>query len=622
MLRNAVVAVSVLCFVGTLSAQDTPTRARTTEDTAVSLENLALLCKPLSRAELETEANAWKSLLRAKVQEISDNRIAVASATPELFYRRLDPSGRAEGEEKTKLLQRATDAATTEKKRLETLISDGISKERPAIVDRLQVVLSALREKGGKSDDHDAYVAAVSRDDVLSRPAASADPKAPQPKSTANPDIAPADLAVICIPMSKAELDVEAAGWLGLLKEVAQQITDRTLRLRAAKDDAEKRKLTADLAPLVYEKRPAIVARLNVILTAIRAKGGKTDDIDSYVKVVSTPDGSGIPAEPPKAKTIGNAKISIANLELLCKPLSKAELETEAAAWLGLIQSKMQEVTDKTLAAERATADEFFKKLDPMGRAEGEEKTKLLATAAEQASSAKSKLQEEAATALTEERPQLQDRLKVVLDALRAKGGKPDDIDTYINAVSGVSVKVDVTDASATWTYVTAWLKSPEGGIRYLRNIISFVLTLVVFRVISGITASVLRRGLLKVKTMSNLLRDFVINTGQKVIFFVGFVIALSYLEVNIGPFLAAMGAAGFVIGFALQGTLSNFAAGVMILLYRPYDLGDNVTVAGNTGKVTSMTLVSTELKNNDGHVVVIPNSSIWGGTITNLTSK
>ena len=119
---------------------------------------------------------------------------------------------------------------------------------------------------------------------------------------------------------------------------------------------------------------------------------------------------------------------------------------------------------------------------------------------------------------------------------------------------------------------------------------------------------------------VSNLLRDFAVNVVAKVVFFVGFVMALSMLEVNIGPFLAAMGAAGFVIGFALQGTLGNFAAGVMILLYRPYDIGDRVTVGGVTGKVVSMTLVSTVLTNNDGHSVIIPNSSIWGGSVTNFS--
>ena len=92
-------------------------------------------------------------------------------------------------------------------------------------------------------------------------------------------------------------------------------------------------------------------------------------------------------------------------------------------------------------------------------------------------------------------------------------------------------------------------------------------------------------------------------------------------LEVNIGPFLAAIGATGFILGFALQGTLSNFAAGLMILLYRPYDIGDFVNVAGTNGTVSAMSLVSTTLKS-DNQVVTIPNGSIWGGIITNGTAQ
>ncbi len=117
-------------------------------------------------------------------------------------------------------------------------------------------------------------------------------------------------------------------------------------------------------------------------------------------------------------------------------------------------------------------------------------------------------------------------------------------------------------------------------------------------------------------------MRSFVVNVAQKLVFFIGIVIALSMLEVNIGPFLAAIGAAGFIIGFALQGTLSNFAAGVMILLYRPYDIGDYVDIAGTAGTVDAMSLVSTTLITPDNRIVVVPNGQIWGNVITNVTGS
>lgn len=293
-------------------------------------------------------------------------------------------------------------------------------------------------------------------------------------------------------------------------------------------------------------------------------------------------------APAPTATTTTDPNIPTNELTLRLKPLTKAELVVEADAWLSLLQAKVREICEAQIAADKAT---------------GDEKTKLF----------------EHATALGDERVGLTDRVNIVLAALERKGGARTDYDTYVNAVSGLAVSVQPTDATGLAIVVKKWLLSPQGGIRYGRNILMFLGTLIVFRVLAAVAGGIVKRALSAVKTVSQLLRDFTVNTVRKVTMFVGFVVALSMLEVNIGPFLAAMGAAGFIIGFALQGTLSNFAAGIMILLYRPYDLGDTVTVAGQTGVVDSMTLVSTVVKNKDGHIVTIPNSSIWGGTITNL---
>jgi len=147
-------------------------------------------------------------------------------------------------------------------------------------------------------------------------------------------------------------------------------------------------------------------------------------------------------------------------------------------------------------------------------------------------------------------------------------------------------------------------------------------LTLVVFLILGRILGGVVSRGMKTFRKTSDLLRDFFVNSVRKVTIFIGVVVALSYLEVDIGPFLAAIGAAGFVIGFALQGTLSNFASGVMILLYRPYDIGDAVSVAGVAGSVDAMTLVSTTIRSWDNQRIVIPNNKIWGDVITNITGN
>ena len=101
-----------------------------------------------------------------------------------------------------------------------------------------------------------------------------------------------------------------------------------------------------------------------------------------------------------------------------------------------------------------------------------------------------------------------------------------------------------------------------------------------------------------------------------------GLLIAVSQLGISLGPLLAGLGIAGFVIGFALQDTLSNFAAGMMILFYRPFDVGDVVEAGGVFGTVNSMSLVNTTILTFDNQTLVVPNNKIWGDVIKNLNSQ
>jgi small conductance mechanosensitive channel len=282
-------------------------------------------------------------------------------------------------------------------------------------------------------------------------------------------------------------------------------------------------------------------------------------------------------------------KISLAQLELELTPLRLAELENLATAWIALLEKKAALISVDEVQALTA---------------EGEEKTKLV----------------EGIAALNGEKTSLIDRVNVVLAAWKDKGGDPTEHQTYVGLVSGITI--DPTDTSALLIHAKTWITSEQGGIRWGLNILFALLTLFVFKILSKLGGHTVDRGLTRAKKTPELLRGFLVNTVRKVTMFVGFVLALSFLEVDIGPFLAAMGAAGFIIGFALQGTLSNFASGVMILLYQPFDLGDVVTVAGVTGSVESMTLVSTTVKTFDNQVLIVPNSKIWGEVITNITGS
>ena len=81
----------------------------------------------------------------------------------------------------------------------------------------------------------------------------------------------------------------------------------------------------------------------------------------------------------------------------------------------------------------------------------------------------------------------------------------------------------------------------------------------------------------------------------------------------NIGPVLALIGAAGFVIAFALQNSLGNFASGILIMVFKPFDLGDLVEIGGVLGVVKSMNLLSVQLHTPDNRAVTIPNNNVWG---------
>jgi small conductance mechanosensitive channel len=94
----------------------------------------------------------------------------------------------------------------------------------------------------------------------------------------------------------------------------------------------------------------------------------------------------------------------------------------------------------------------------------------------------------------------------------------------------------------------------------------------------------------------------------------------LSYFGIQTTGFAALIGAAGLAIGLAFQGTLSNFAAGAMLLIFRPYKVGDEVNVAGYAGTVREIELFTTALDTPDNRRIIVPNSSIFGAVIENIT--
>ena len=160
-------------------------------------------------------------------------------------------------------------------------------------------------------------------------------------------------------------------------------------------------------------------------------------------------------------------------------------------------------------------------------------------------------------------------------------------------------------------------------GPSLILKVVLFFLILFVFRILSRVARKMVQKAISRSNLQVSVLleRTALSMTGSLVMLF-GLLVALSQLGFQVAPLLAGLGVAGFIIGFALQDTLSNFASGMMILLYRPYDVGDLIETAGAMGKVENMTLVSTTILTVDHQTLVIPNSMIWGNVIKNVTAQ
>jgi len=147
------------------------------------------------------------------------------------------------------------------------------------------------------------------------------------------------------------------------------------------------------------------------------------------------------------------------------------------------------------------------------------------------------------------------------------------------------------------------------------------VLTFIGFRTLSKLVRRVARRAVQYSQT-SELMRSTIVRMSANAVMLIGYLVILTQLGVQIAPLLAGLGIAGFVVGFALQNTLSNFAAGGMILGTQPFDIGDDIDVAGVSGVVKRMSLVSTTILTPDNQTLIVPNSTVWSGVIRNRTAQ
>jgi len=160
------------------------------------------------------------------------------------------------------------------------------------------------------------------------------------------------------------------------------------------------------------------------------------------------------------------------------------------------------------------------------------------------------------------------------------------------------------------WWFVQAY------GPAVLQAIVIYIVGKWVARILRGI----FRRVLLKSR-VDPTLTNFVVNVAYAVLVVFVIIAAVDKLGVQTTSFVALLGAAGLAVGFALQGSLSNFASGVMIILFRPFKLGDFVEAGGASGVIESIDMLVTVLTTADNKKIIVPNSTMMGGKIVNYSA-
>lgn len=176
-------------------------------------------------------------------------------------------------------------------------------------------------------------------------------------------------------------------------------------------------------------------------------------------------------------------------------------------------------------------------------------------------------------------------------------------------AVSGI-----LPDGTPQWVQTAV-----QYGIPYAIGTVKVIIILFITWIVAGIVARFVLRGLEKAR-LDLTLAKFFAKMARWTVLLLGLLACLSIFGVETTSFAAVIGAAGLAIGLAFQGTLSNFASGVMLLVFRPFKVGHFVIVNGVAGTVNEIDLFSTTLDTTDNRRLIIPNSSIFSSTIENVS--
>ncbi len=157
-------------------------------------------------------------------------------------------------------------------------------------------------------------------------------------------------------------------------------------------------------------------------------------------------------------------------------------------------------------------------------------------------------------------------------------------------------------------------------GVPFLLNLVAAIVIYVVGKWVAGILSNAIAKFMKKGK-VDDALTGFTKNIVYAIILIFTVIAAIGKIGVQTTSFIALLGAAGLAVGMALQGTLSNFAAGVMLILFKPFKVGDFIEGGGSMGTVKEIQIFNTILASPDNRKIILPNSKVSGDTITNFSA-
>ena len=424
--------------------------------------------------------------------------------------------------------------------------------------------------------------------------------------TAADPTVPLNQLELMLKPLTKDELEIEAEAWLGLLKDKVKQISNAEIAVKLKKQEIETTQEAIKTIEQVQQTLEDATETQQEIPQnqALFRTGDKRLELTQQAQESIEAVREALQEAAETEAKIQQEKDLQAAIDAAVQKTSESKARETSVDRVAIAPNQKRIAVRASVANDRQQLDNVTERLEKAVQTKTEVKKQLLVNLNE----------------LRTQQTAIAVRFGIVLNALQAKGGEVDLYQLYVDAVSGI--QIDVTDTQETWIAAIGWLKSEAGGLRWVQNVSKFLATVAAFAILAAISSKTVDKSLSVVNHLSDSLRHFLVAAVRRIAIATGLIVGLAALEIDISPLLTTLGATGFVLGLAWRQPLGNFANGLILMLYRPFDVGDEVEIAGVSGIVSSMNLAFTEINTSDNKAIAVPNDSIWAGAIANLTGS